>query len=567
MRAGVWRISAGLVLCNLFGVAPAVAGVLVESPIGPMEGSKSLTPSPTPVFPEKSVLPPLEERDPDQLSHQKKVLIHQIELEGNTVLKGDDLEELLSFCRGREMSIDELIALKDKVSLWYIQHGYVNSGAILPDQEIIDGVIRMRVIEGRLGEIQVRDNQHLKADFIKRHLEGEAGDLLFIPKLEERFQLLKQAEMIENIHSEMRPGPTPGEAVLDVAVEERSPYRFWVGANNQGAQSTGGNRLVTGAAHNSLFGWGDVLRGEYAQTSGAQDYAFSYSFPFGKQDTTLTLSTSQSTSSVVVAPFNNLDISNRQQIHEITLRHPFIRTIGEEVAASLSLQRKETKTFLLGEPFAFTPGSDDGHTKVHTLGLGGEWSMRDAEQALTLMTTLHRGLDIGDSTVRPVGEPDGRFYAWLTQAQLIRRVPWQESQLTVHAALRLTSDSMLASEKFALGGLNTVRGYREGLLSRDMGWVTNAEWRIPTPLRLSLSDNKTDGLLSGLVFGDYGQNWDKGVRTTENKYLSSIGLGVLWEINRNSSAAIYLANPLQDVAVTEKDLPDRGIHFRFSFQP
>lgn len=567
MKMDKWRFAIALSLCVLLPAGPGLTGVRVETPIGPAETEQPLTPSLDPIVPERSLLPSLEEYDADRLSHQQRILIRDIVLEGNTVLKEGELEGQVAPYRNRELTIEELIGLKDQISLWYIQRGYVNSGAILPDQEIAGGVVRMRVIEGRLGEILIRDTRHLNVDYIRERLEGEKDELLFLPRLEERFQLLKQAEMIESIHSEMRPGAASGEAVLDVTVEERSPYRIWFGGNNQGAQSTGANRLMVGAAHYSLFGWGDVLRGEYAQTRGANDYLFSYSVPFGKRDTLLTLSSSQSTSSVVVAPFNNLDISNRQQIQEVAVRHPFAKSIGEEIAGSLTMQRKETKTFLLGEPFAFTPGSDDGHTVVYTVGLGGEWSVRDAEQALTLVTTLNRGVDLGNATIRPDGEPDGRFHAWLTQAQYVRRIPWMDSQLTLHAALRLTDNIMLASEKFAIGGLNTVRGYREGLVSRDMGWVSNVEWRVPSPWKFSLSDNQAEGLLSSLIFADYGQNWDKGTSSTEYPYLASAGVGLSWDINRNSSAAIYVAEPWRDANVTDKGFSDHGVHFRFIFHP
>ena len=56
---------------------------------------------------------------------------------------------------GREVSAADLETLRDRLTLAYVQRGYVNSGVVLPDQAIDDGLVTFQAVEGRLSEIIV----------------------------------------------------------------------------------------------------------------------------------------------------------------------------------------------------------------------------------------------------------------------------------------------------------------------------------------------------------------------------------------------------------------------------
>jgi len=50
----------------------------------------------------------------------------------------------------REITSEELEDARRAVTVYYISHGYINSGAVIPDQTPDNGVITIRIVEGAL---------------------------------------------------------------------------------------------------------------------------------------------------------------------------------------------------------------------------------------------------------------------------------------------------------------------------------------------------------------------------------------------------------------------------------
>lgn len=89
----------------------------------------------------------------------------------------------------------------------------------------------------------------------------------------------------------------------------------------------------------------------------------------------------------------------------------------------MGVEKRDAQSFLLGLPFSFTAGSDNGKTNVTALRLFQDWGNGDAEHALALRSTFSIGLPILGATVANTGtQPSGKFFAWLGQAQYVRRI-------------------------------------------------------------------------------------------------------------------------------------------------
>ena len=98
---------------------------------------------------------------------------------------------------------------------------------------------------------------------------------------------------------------------------------------------------------------------------------------------------------------------------------------------------------------------------------------------IALRSTESIGLDLLGATENSGDVPDGQFFAWLGQAQFARRLFGSDWQLNLRGDVQLTADPLLPIERIAIGGIDTVRGYRENELVVDNGWIASAELRIP----------------------------------------------------------------------------------------
>jgi hemolysin activation/secretion protein len=151
------------------------------------------------------------EKDP-KLSSAFSVFIKQIILTGNTVFSDQELKTITQIYENRTVSNQELQSLKHQLTQYYIDHGYINSGIILPDQQVKDGIINMQVIEGKLTEFEISGNNWLHSSYIDDRIKQSFAPPLNIKDVQNSLLLLQQDPLIERINAELLPGSKPGQS-------------------------------------------------------------------------------------------------------------------------------------------------------------------------------------------------------------------------------------------------------------------------------------------------------------------------------------------------------------------
>ncbi len=514
-----------------------------------------------------SPLPPVEENDAN-LSAAETVFVNRFQLEGNTAFSNEELEAALAHYENRMLTAEELHEAKNRLTRHYIANGYVNSGAVLPDQEVNDGVVRMKIIEGRLTKITFTGLSRLRERYVRsRLLRGDDPRKapLNMHSLRRRLKLLKQDPRVENVNAELTPGLEPGEARLRVSIVEAKPWRAALVFNNQNPPSVGPYRGELEFSHMNLTGWGDALFARYAITEGVNEYLAEYAIPVTRWDTTLTFAAERVDSTVVARPFGHLDITSETTTLSGDLSHPFIKTLSRELILGLRFEYKRNKTFLLDEPFSFS-GSDDGEYTGVVLGFTQQWVSRTMQQVVAIHSSVNVGVDALDALARDL-EPDGRFISWRGQFQWIRLLETLDSELLLRASIQISDDPLPPAEKISLGGFSTVRGYRENQMTTDGGVVCGVEWRIPaTTLKIpGISRAPGDGVLQLAPFFDYGRGWNRQGRDPDPADIYSVGLGARWRVGRRLQAWIYWGRALKKVHTSgEYDIQDDGISFQIA---
>src|SRR6266571_1296211 len=193
---------------------------------GPPPGRSGLPPLPTledqpskpPVSPILPPLPPVTPGEPQQLPQRVRVLVRQIRIVGNTVFPMEKLLEVTQRYVNRELATEDLEALRIELTRLYIDAGYINSGAIIPDQKLSEGVITLQIIEGELSTIEISGTTWFRDSYIRNRIALGAGPPLNIVALQERLQFLQQDERIARLAAELRPGVQRGESALLVKV-------------------------------------------------------------------------------------------------------------------------------------------------------------------------------------------------------------------------------------------------------------------------------------------------------------------------------------------------------------
>lgn len=500
-----------------------------------------------------------------------RVLVRDLRFEGNTVFQDGALRQVVAGYLGRELTAEDLETIRVALTVHYVNAGYVNSGAVLPDQTIEDGVVTYRIVEGQLTHIDVAPTRWFRERFLRRRVQLGAGPPLNVYDLQERLQFLQQDPRVERLDAELRPGLRAGDSVLDLRVEERVPYRLLLEVNNHQSPSIGSERGTVTLEHLNLTGHGDVLTLRYGHSSGVQPLLdFRYIVPITPWDTTVGLQYRRTDFTVIEEPFAPLDIESQSEIYTLSLRHPLYRTLRTELAAGLALEHLRNETTLLGRPFTLSPGAEDGKSVVTALRASVEFLDRTQDHVIALRSQFSFGLPVLGATVADSGDvADGKFFSWLGQAQYVRRLPWWDAQAILRTDVQLADEPLLALEQISLGGRYTVRGYRENTLIRDNAVLASVEVRVPV-----VSNRPWADVLEVAPFVDWGHGFNHNRPPPDSEHLVSAGVGLRWALSANlfgrlpsrTAFEVYWGKRLRSTGEPGNgNLQDHGLHFQLVF--
>lgn len=487
----------------------------------------------------------------------RRIPVREIRVTGNTVFSNDELAQVTAPFVGRTVGMAELEAARQALTLHYVNNGYINSGALIPDQKIEDGVVRMTIIEGELTEISISGNERLNASYVSDRLALGAGPPLNLNDLQGRMQILLQGPFIKRINAQLGPGDRPGEARLLAEIEEGQRYTNNIALDNDLSPSLGKVRGVYRGGVYNLTGRGDVLTGEASLAKGLTEAFVNYAVPLNPNDLTLDVFLRMTDTEVVEEPFDVLDIEGNSQTLALRLSQPVLRSNNQQLVLAGGLDLRRTESTLGGAPFSFSPGvPDDGEVALSVLRFVQDWNTRSQARVVAVRSTFSLGIDAFGATTNSGDLPSGEFFAWLGQLQYLQRFGENDNELFARVDAQWTDDPLFGPEQFAVGGLYSVRGYRKNLLVRDKGYSATLELRVPV-----LRDETGQTQFALIPFFDTGAASFNDRDTPDPETVSSVGLGLRWQPDPKLSLEMYYGHALDDLASKGNDWQDDGVHF------
>ncbi len=495
---------------------------------------------------------------------QDVVRIERIEFRGNTVVASTELAEIARPYEGRDVSVAELEELRQKLTHRYVDRGFVNSGALIAEGALAGGTLTVRIVEGTLAAVRLKGLERLRESYVVSRLVPDPRAVLNVETLRERFQLLLSDPHFDRVRAGILPAPQLGSAYLDVEVVRARPYQLIAFANNYRPPSIGEYALGISGWVRNLSGFGDLFDAS-VQAPVQGDHAprgdVSWRVPLGPWQTEISALWSRGRSSVIEEPSRILDIKSELTTAEVGVAQRLYETTRHKSVVGAAASRRENVTTLAGEPFSFILGEPDGVTRVRSVRLWQEYSYRWEGGALVLRSTFARNRNnLEDVTGLPIDVPtlDHENRTWIGQAYLGARVPDREIQVSVRATLQRTRDRLIPLDALSLGGVNSVRGFRENQLLRDEGGFVNAEVDVP-----AFSIPERSLAVNVAAFADHGSGRNQ---AGERLSLSSVGVvtRARWAGWRADLAIALHRWRSGAIPRASGALQDRGIHLQIS---
>ena len=497
-------------------------------------------------------------------------IVERFDVVGSTVFSRKKLAKVLAGYTHRPISFAELLDAGSTITQLYIKQGYTTSGAYIPPQTLTVGVAKIQVVEGRLEDIRVTGLRRLQPNYVRSRLAIVSSPPVNQKRLLEALQLLQQNPLIQNLSAELSAGSSPGTSILSVRVTEAKTFNAQVALDNGRTPSVGSFQRRLQLRQANLLGFGDSLTFGYTNTDGSNTEDTSYTLPLNPRNGTLTFNFGTTSSNVIERPFNILDIKSAFRYYELTFRQPIIQTPTQEFAFGLTASRRESdissSVFNTNEfPLSLlSPGADKkGRTRVSALRFFQEWTNRSSREVIAARSQFSFGNGAFGATINTEAQ-DSRFFSWLGQAQWVRLLA-PDTLLLVRGNLQLADRPLVPIEQFGLGGVGSVRGYRQDLLLTDNGFVATAELQYPI-LRIP----KWHGVLQAIPFVDVGSAWGYSQQDVTNQNpntLADVGLGLQLRLGNEFTARLDWGIPLVSVNSRERTWQENGLYFSVLYSP
>ena len=496
--------------------------------------------------------------------------IDKIRVQGYTIFSAREIEKIIEPYRGKKLDFNQLRNITEAITELYVSRGYITSGAYLPEQEIIDGTIDVRVVEGQLEDLKIEGLKHLQANYVRSFIGSTDTSEILNPELEqsplnikdieEELNLLKRDPSIENVEAELVRGTAANLSVLLIKIEERSPYEAKLSFDNYRSPSVGEFQGTVETGYRNLIGVSDRAFAQYNLTEGFDAYSIGYAIPVNSKNGAVSFEY-RNGDSKIIEDFEEVNIRAEADTISLRYRQPIVYSSQREIAFGLAFERRSSETFILdNQPFSFTADPEQTDSVTSVVKLTGGWIERSSSSVFRISSELNFGLDVFDATVNE-NTPDGLFFSWLGQAQWTKALNQDRDLLFITRLItQLSSDSLLPLEQFTLGGVGTVRGYRQNQEVGDNAVVGTIEIYLPLA-----GDRSSDNKLNLIPFFEGGTVWDN--NSDEAEALASLGIGLDWQFKELLSLRVDWGLPLINTRDRGDSLQDNGFSFSFQLQP
>ena len=489
---------------------------------------------------------------------------------GMTVMTDADLAPLLTSFLGPNRRFQDLLDAAAVVKGELARRGYFLADVVVPEQKISDGVVVLKVLEGRFGNVR---------------LEVDADVTVGRAQLESYLALLVEGALIQTtvveralfqIHdlrgvvarSSFVPGATPGTADLIVKVSASKAFNANIDFDANGSVYTGQHRISAGIDGNNLLGQGDLLsvRGTNAIDGDLRFARVSFLSPIGPWGTKLGGAYTDLSYRLGTPVFEPLNASGAANVSSIIGIHPFVRSRNTNFLTIVQYDKRK-----FHDVQETTATISDKTTDVASVIFSGDFRDTYGGGGINVysLAWTHGELKFGSqaqTAADAVGRKTGGQYEKVNFSTSRLQAVSERVALYGSYSEQFGNKNYDASEKISLGGPNAVRAYPQGEGAGDRGYFATMEVRYRLPFEESFP-----GTMVVTAFHDFGRSIlinqptgaDIAAKSALTRRISGFGIGLNWEVSNDWYLRTSVA--YRDTSDATADHLARNPRFYFQF--
>ena len=473
-------------------------------------------------------------------------VLRGVQVSGATVYPAGTFDGLYANLVGKDVTLAQVYSVAQAITARYRSDGYILSQAVLPAQQITTGTVQIRIVEGFVDKVVVKDETtgatNLDRGVLDRLAQKISGVRPLTAKTLERYMLLINDLPGVQARSFLSPSATtPGGADLTVVINEKK-YDGYATFDNLGSKFVGPLEFSVAGNLDNALGLYERTGLRYVGTFEFSELKYveaTHQEQIGSEGTRLDFIYFHSDSQPD-SPFakGKLQVDSLNNTGVVVLTHPVIRSRAE----NLNLRAR----FDVDNIDVSTGHLETTKDRLRVLRLSGAYNKVDTifgPPGVSLITIeLGQGLPIADASDKD--KLSSNFRAPSTFTKISGEIQRQQSlvgnwSLLLAVEGQFAFTDLLSEEKLGLGGPLYGRGYDPSQIIGDEGVAGKIELQYGRELGLSWFKD-----YQAYAFFDGGYVHDLHKLVKQDNHLMTTGLGVRSNFTDRVSGFVQVAKQL-----------------------
>ena len=410
---------------------------------------------------------------------EKIVLLKEIIFAKSHLLPDEFFLKIKERYENKEVSENDIHRIIAEINNEYMELGYISSQAYLKPQDITEGVLHVSLVEGVISGIRITGNKTTSEKYIKRYINFSHADA-FNAHVTNQDIMDFNAANDAKARIALSAGKVFSTTEVDIVIDEPARFSFNAFTDNSGQEETGRIRYGGFATVRSLTGYRDILNAGGVFSDGSNAAYISYEIPDPLLKTRVGAGFDYSDTNIINGGLRALNVKGNFYNAYIYIKRAFLAR--ETTVTNVTFNAGSRR----GESFISSVKTQE--TNTDTLSLSGDNTIMINRGYIYNTLSYTQGLKLieGDTLFEKISYYGECYYNLA-----------YNFAVNVKARGQFGVDNLPSSEQFSIGGINTVRGYREGMLIAVSG--------LNASLQLEYDFSFIKKKREYLKYGDYGK--------------------------------------------------------------